>query len=81
VVASNGGADRPPVWLHNLRAKLDVEIQIAQDRRKGAARVVEPSDPDYDRLWRIVNDISHDRYSANQKKTRARFQVIVVTPT
>ena len=30
LVASNGGADRPPAWLHNLRANPDVEVQIAR---------------------------------------------------
>src|SRR5467141_2117207 len=48
VVASNGGADRPPAWLHNLRANPDVEIQTARERRKGTAKVVDPADPDYD---------------------------------
>src|ERR1700692_4786992 len=49
VVASNGGADRPPAWLHNLRANPDVEIQIGRERRKGRALVVEPADPAYER--------------------------------
>jgi deazaflavin-dependent oxidoreductase (nitroreductase family) len=81
VVASNGGADRPPAWLHNLRADPGVEIQIARDRHKGAAKVFEPSDPDYDRLWKIVNDNNHDRYRDYQKETARPIPVIVVTPT
>jgi deazaflavin-dependent oxidoreductase (nitroreductase family) len=81
VVASNGGADRPPAWLHNLSADPDVEIQIARDRRKGTARVVEPTDPDYDRLWSVVNKNNRDRYSAYQKQTVRAIPVIVVTPT
>jgi deazaflavin-dependent oxidoreductase (nitroreductase family) len=81
VVASNGGADRPPAWLHNLQANPEVEIQIARERRKGTARVVEPSDPDYDRLWKIANDKNHDRYRAYQKLTARAIPVIVVTPT
>ena len=81
VVASNGGADRPPAWLHNLRANPDVEIQIARERRKGAASVVEPADTDYDRLWKIVNDHNRDRYSAYQKQTARPIPVIVIRPT
>src|SRR5881392_1104282 len=69
VVASNGGADRPPAWLHNLRANPDVEIQIARERRKGNAKVVERTDPDYDRVWSVVNENNRDRYSAYQKQT------------
>jgi deazaflavin-dependent oxidoreductase (nitroreductase family) len=80
VVASNGGADRPPAWLHNVRANPDVEVQIARERRHGTARVVAPSDPDFDRLWTIVNDNNQDRYRAYQKKTARPIPVIVVTP-
>src|SRR5467141_1846181 len=60
LVASNGGADRPPAWLHNLRANAQVEIQIVRERRKGTAKVVEPTDPDHDRLWRVVNENNQD---------------------
>ena len=81
VVASNGGADRPPAWLHNLRANPGVEIQVGRERRRGTATVVEPSDPDYERLWRIVNENNRDRYSAYQKQTTRPIPVIVVTPT
>jgi deazaflavin-dependent oxidoreductase (nitroreductase family) len=81
VVASNGGADRPPAWLHNLRANPAVEIQIARERRQGTATVVEPTDPDYDRLWRLVNDNNRDRYAAYQKQTDRPIPVIVLTPT
>jgi deazaflavin-dependent oxidoreductase (nitroreductase family) len=81
VVASNGGADRPPAWLHNLRANPGVEIQVGRERRKGTAHVVEASDPDYVRLWRIVNDNNRDRYSAYQKGTTRPIPVIVIEPT
>ena len=81
VVASNGGADRPPAWLHNLRANPDVEVQIGRQRRKGTARVLEPADADYERLWKIVNANNHDRYSAYQKQTARPIPIIIVTPT
>ena len=81
LVASNGGADRPPAWLYNLRANPDVEIQIARERRKGTAKVVEATDPEYDRLWSVVNKNNRDRYSAYQQQTARAIPVIVVTPT
>src|SRR5438132_1962097 len=81
VVASNGGADRHPAWLHNLRANPDVEIQVGRERRKGAARVLGPSDPDYERLWKIVNGNNKDRYFAYQKQTSRQIPIVVVTPT
>lgn len=80
LVASNGGADRPPAWLHNLRAEPQVEIQIARERRKGTARVIEASDSDYERLWGIVNANNHDRYTAYQQQTSRPIPVVAVTP-
>jgi deazaflavin-dependent oxidoreductase (nitroreductase family) len=80
VVASNGGADRAPAWLHNVRANPEVEVQVGRDRRKGGAAIVEPSDPDYQRLWKLVNENNRDRYSAYEKMTDRPIPVVVVTP-
>jgi deazaflavin-dependent oxidoreductase (nitroreductase family) len=81
VVPSNGGADRHPAWLHNLRANPEVEVQIGRERRKGTARVIEPPDPDYERLWKIVNENNRDRYSAYQKQTARAIPVVAIKPT
>jgi len=81
VVASNGGADRAPGWLHNLRAHPNVEIQIGRERRPATARVVDSSDPDYPRLWQLVNENNHDRYAAYQQKTARPIPVVALTPS
>jgi deazaflavin-dependent oxidoreductase (nitroreductase family) len=81
VVPSNGGADRPPAWLHNLTADPNVEIQIGRRRRRGQARIVEPSDPTYERLWKLVNDNNRDRYTAYQQKTSRPIPVVAITPS
>ena len=80
VVPSNGGADKAPAWLHNLKAHPDVEVQIGRERRKGRAAVVEQSHPGFDRLWKLVNDNNRDRYIAYQKQTKRPIPVVVVTP-
>jgi F420H(2)-dependent quinone reductase len=80
VVPSNDGADKPPAWLFNLKAKPEVEIQVGRERQKGSSRVVEPSDPDYDRLWKIVNENNGDRYTAYQKETSRPIPVVILTP-
>jgi F420H(2)-dependent quinone reductase len=81
VVASKGGAPEAPAWLHNLRANPDVEIQIGRERRKATAREVGPGDPDYDRLWKIVNENNKDRYTAYQEQTSRPIPVVVLTPS
>jgi len=80
LVASNGGDDRPPGWLFNVRAKPEVEIQVAKTKMAGRARVLEPGDQDYERLWRLVNDNNHDRYDGYQSKTSRPIPLIVVSP-
>lgn len=81
VVASNGGADRPPAWLHNLKAQPDVDIQIGRERQHATARIIEPSDPSYERLWKLVNANNRDRYNAYQQKTTRPIPVIAITPS
>jgi deazaflavin-dependent oxidoreductase (nitroreductase family) len=81
VVASNGGADRPPAWLHNLRSNPEVEVQVARKRQKATALVIESSDPDYTRLWKIVNDSNHDRYTAYQTQTSRAIPVVILRPS
>jgi deazaflavin-dependent oxidoreductase (nitroreductase family) len=80
VVASKGGSDQPPAWLLNLKAKPAVEIQVGRERQKAGSKVVEPSDPDYARLWKIVNEKNGDRYIAYQKETARPIPVVVITP-
>ncbi|MCL2769222.1 MAG: nitroreductase family deazaflavin-dependent oxidoreductase [Solirubrobacterales bacterium] len=80
LVASNGGADSPPAWLYNIRASTKVEIQVARERLDGTASVIEPGDPDYARVWKLVNDNNHDRYTAYQTQTSRPIPVIAVTP-
>lgn len=81
LVASNGGADSHPAWLHNVKAGPEVEIQVGRDRRQGTARVIEPSDPAYERVWKIVNENNRDRYSAYQEMTSRPIPVIAITPS
>lgn len=80
VVASVGGADHSPGWLHNLRANPDVEIQIGRERKAARARELGPSDPDYARLWKVVNDGNRGRYDEYQKLTSRPIPVVVLTP-
>jgi|SRR5947209_103089 len=80
LVASNGGADKAPGWLFNVRADPKVEIQIGRERRPATARIVQPGDPDYERFWRVVNEHNHDRYSGYQKQTSRPIPVVAVRP-
>ncbi len=80
LVASNGGADRSPGWLFNVREQPEVEVQVARKKSPGTARVLESGDEDYDRLWRLVNEKNHGRYDTYQAGTARPIPLVVVSP-
>jgi deazaflavin-dependent oxidoreductase (nitroreductase family) len=80
VVASNGGDRRSPGWLHNLKADPSVEINVGSRRFAATAVTVGAGDPDYGRLWRIVNANNANRYDGYQAKTDRPIPVIRLTP-
>jgi deazaflavin-dependent oxidoreductase (nitroreductase family) len=80
VVPSNGGDDKPPGWYHNVRAHPEVEVQVGRDRTRGTARVLERGEPDFDRVWRLVNENNRDRYDGYQRMTERQIPLVVVTP-
>jgi deazaflavin-dependent oxidoreductase (nitroreductase family) len=80
VVASKGGDPRSPGWYHNLKANPNVEINVGPTRFAVTAQPVTADDPDYARLWKIVNQNNANRYEAYQKRTSRRIPVVVLTP-
>ena len=80
VVASLGGSDRAPGWLHNLHALPQVEVQVGRDRFPALATVVERGDDGYDRLWRLVNDGNGGRYDRYQARTSRPIPVVRLSP-
>jgi F420H(2)-dependent quinone reductase len=79
VVASKGGDPKAPAWLLNLRAKPEVDVQIARMRFPATAAEIGVGDPDYARLWKLVNDKNGNRYDEYQKKTTRSIPVVALT--
>lgn len=82
VVASKGGEPTAPGWYHNLKANPQVEINVGPERIPVTARAVLPDDPDFARLWQIVNNMrgNKDRYIGYQKRTARPIPVVVLSP-
>ena len=82
VVASKGGDPKAPGWYHNLKANPNVEINVGPKRFSVTAKPVTPDDPEYARLWPIVNDMrgNKDRYIGYQKRTSRPIPVVRLTP-
>jgi F420H(2)-dependent quinone reductase len=80
IVASKAGAPTAPGWYHNLKADPNVEINVGPKRFGVTAKPLLPDDPDYARLWQIVNKVNGNRYEAYQKKTSRPIPIVVLTP-
>lgn len=79
VVASKGGDPKAPAWLLNLRAKPEVEVQIGRTHFPATAAEIGLGDPDYARLWKLVNDKNSNRYDEYQKKTTRPIPLVALT--
>lgn len=80
VVASLGGSDRAPAWLHNLRADPHVGVQVGRGRFTALATVIEQGEEAYPRLWKEVNDVNRGRYDGYQAKTSRPIPLVRLTP-
>lgn len=81
VVASNGGDRKAPGWYFNVKAEPKVEINVGAKRMPATARIISDDDPDYARLWKVVNENNSHRYDAYQKRTSRTIPIIALTPS
>ncbi len=77
VVASNGGADRPPDWSLNLQANPRAVVVIGTDELAVTARTA--SAEERERLWSVIT-ATYSGYAAYQRKTARRIPVMILTP-
>ena len=81
VVASNGGADRPPGWLYNLKAQPAVDVQVGTRHLSATAAAITPEQPEYAHLWEVVNATNHGRYNGYQSRTQRPIELVRLTPS
>ncbi|MEV8022061.1 nitroreductase family deazaflavin-dependent oxidoreductase [Streptomyces sp. NPDC086554] len=75
VVASNGGADAPPLWYRNLEANPEVQVQVKGDSYTARARTASPDEkPD---MWRTMA-ATWPAYDDYQRKTDREIPVVVL---
>lgn len=78
VVGSKGGSDAPPMWLLNLQASPEVEVQVGTERFPARARVANADERR--RLWEELTKLwpNYDRY---QTQTARQIPVVILAPT
>lgn len=75
VVASKGGAPRPPAWFVNLTAQPEVEVQVKGDKFRARARTATADEKP--RMWREM--VGHwPAYEDYQRKTTREIPVVVL---
>ncbi|MGW5862337.1 nitroreductase family deazaflavin-dependent oxidoreductase [Streptomyces sp. NPDC055239] len=75
VVASNGGADAPPLWFRNLEADPEVQVQVKGDRYSARARVATAEEKPG--MWRTMA-ATWPAYDEYQKKTDRAIPIVVL---
>jgi deazaflavin-dependent oxidoreductase (nitroreductase family) len=77
VVASNGGRDHHPGWLHNLRAQPRVEVR--RGRETQTMRAEEVTSAEREQLWPRVVELwrGYDEYRA---RTRREIPLVILRP-
>ncbi len=79
VVASKGGGERNPAWLHNLRAHPDVTVELPGSRRPVAVHAREVDGEEREALWRFMVEM-WPFYETYQRNTQRRIPIVVLTP-
>src|SRR3954464_10087438 len=77
VVGSNGGRDTHPAWVHNVRAKPDVEVEVGGKRMQATARLLDGDERD--RVWAELSEF-YPGYGHYQTLTDRKIEVVALTP-
>ncbi len=77
VIASNGGADRPPDWSLNLQQNPRAVVEVGTDKLVVTARTA--SRHERERLW-IVITATYAGYARYQERTTRGIPVVLLTP-
>ena len=76
VIASNGGADRPPDWSLNLQQTPRAVVEIGTDKVAVTAR--RASEQERERLWVMIT-ATYTGYARYQERTTRRIPVVLLT--
>ncbi len=77
VVASNGGADRPPAWWLNLQATPEATVEVGPDVVPIVARTADPDERQ--RLWSKLT-AANPFYTRYEELTARAIPVVILRP-
>lgn len=77
LVASQGGADKHPLWYLNLAEHPEVELQVGADKFQAVARTA--TDEEKPELWQQMVEL-FPNYAEYQQKTERPIPVVICDP-
>ena len=78
IIASKGGSPKHPGWYHNLKARGDVKLKVANDELEATARVT--TGDEREKVWAQMAEM-YPPYVDYQKSAGAReIPVVVLEP-
>lgn len=77
IVGSNGGDDRTPAWVHNLKGQPEVEVEVGGQRRLMTAHLADADARQ--RLWPQLVEM-YKSYATYQTKTQREIPVVLLSP-
>jgi deazaflavin-dependent oxidoreductase (nitroreductase family) len=80
IVASKGGGERNPAWLHNLRAHPDVTVQLPGSPRRVPVHAREVHGAERDELWGFMVAM-WPFYATYQRNTQRLIPIVVLSPS
>jgi len=79
LVGSNGGAEQEPLWFANVKAMLEVTIEVGERTLKATPTVLREG-PERDRLYALAVDYWPDMLQYETKAAFRQFPVIRLDP-
>ncbi|MFF2521982.1 nitroreductase/quinone reductase family protein [Streptomyces liangshanensis] len=75
VCASEGGAEREPLWVANVAEMDEVTLEVGERTIRAKATVVRPSDPQWAELYGVWTEYWPDAHEY-EKRTSRKFPVV-----
>jgi deazaflavin-dependent oxidoreductase (nitroreductase family) len=80
VVASNGGAEKHPLWYLNLLENPEVQVQVRDEKFTARARPANAREKP--RLWKLMNEVypTYEKYQERASKADRLIPVVILEP-
>lgn len=78
LIASRGGAEHNPAWLHNVRANPEVELWTTGGGGRYRARVADPAERE--RLWDLATSFYAGFAGYQERASNREIPVVVCSP-